>query len=65
MFYTILIREQTQAIFAYAELQDAVGKFHAEMAYAHDANLRTTCLVVDSMGCCVKAPEVYEPAEVI
>lgn len=44
MFYTVIIQNnETPAIFAYNTIEDALAKFHAEMAYRHESRFKTVC----------------------
>ena len=56
MFYTIIITD-TQAIFRYATQAAATEKFHSELAYAMNQNIKCTCLVMDEHGAVYRSEE--------
>ena len=44
MYYTVIIQNnETPAIFAYNTMEDALAKFHSEMAYRHESRFKTVC----------------------
>lgn len=60
MFFTIIITD-TQAIFRYATQAAATEKFHSELAYAMNQNLKCTCMVMDEHGAVYRSEE-FTPA---
>lgn len=60
-YYTIVIREDSQAIYQYDTRDNAIAKFHEELAYGHNARVETTSLVIDQTGNYIHSPEVYAP----
>ncbi len=60
MFFTIIIND-TQAIFRYDSQAAATEKFHSELAYAMNQNLKCTCMVMDEHGAVYRSEE-YIPA---
>lgn len=59
-YFTIVIRE-TQAIYRYDNRDEAIAKFHEELAYGHNARIETTALVIDQTGNYIHSPEMYAP----
>ena len=44
MYYTVIIQNnETPAIFAYNTMEDALAKFHSEMAYRHESRFKAVC----------------------
>ena len=64
MFYTIILKSDSQAIFAYSTQAAATEKFHSEMAYAYNQAISTTCVVMDVHGATHKSEEYVAPMEV-
>jgi len=60
MYFTIIITD-TQAIFRYETLAMAAEKFHSELSYAYNQNIKCTCIVIDEHGAVYKSEE-YIPA---
>lgn len=47
MYYTIIIQnDNTQAIFAYATLNEAKAKYHSELAYRAESRTSTKCAIL-------------------
>lgn len=47
MYYTIIIQnDNTQAIFAYATLNEAKAKYHSELAYRAEGRTSTKCAIL-------------------
>lgn len=60
MYFTIILTD-TQAIFRYATQAAATEKFHSELAYAMNQNIKCTCMVMDEHGAVYRSEE-YIPA---
>lgn len=44
MYYTVIIQNnETPTIFTYNAMEDALAKFHEEMAYRHESRFKTVC----------------------
>ncbi len=65
--YTVIIKDDSRAIFEYADRTAAMASFHHEMEYALNAGITTLCTVINANGDTV-AKEKYTappaPAEV-
>jgi hypothetical protein len=49
MYYTVIIQnDNTQAIFAYATLNEAKAKYHSELAYRAEGRTSTKCAILTS-----------------
>ena len=47
MYYTVIIQnDNTQAIFAYATLNEAKAKYHSELAYRAEGRTSTKCAIL-------------------
>lgn len=64
MFYTIILKSDSQAIFAYETQAAATEKFHSELAYAYNQGISCTCVVMDKHGAVYKSEEYIAPMEV-
>ena len=64
MFYCIILKSDSQAIFAFSTQAAAAEKFHSEMAYAFNQSISTTCVVMDTHGAVYKSEEYTAPMEV-
>jgi len=63
MFYTIIIKSDSQAIFSYSTQAGATEKFHTELAYAMNQGLTCTCVVMDSLGAVYRSEHYTAPME--
>lgn len=61
MFYTIIIKSDSQAVNRYDSINAAEAAFHTEMAYAYTADVTTTCLIVDATGKRLKLDSYVKP----
>ena len=64
MFYTIIIKADSQSIFKHETSNEAMEKFHNEMAYAYNQHIATTVMVVDNIGHVLEC-KVYEEPTVV
>ena len=64
MFYTIVMKSDSQAIYKYATEDEAIEKFHHELDYAYNQHISTTCVVMDVHGANHKSEEYTAPMEV-
>ena len=48
--YTIIVKEDSRAIFEYADRTAAMASFHHEMEYALNAGITTLCAVLNANG---------------
>ena len=64
MFYCIIMKSDSQAIFAYSTKAAALEKFHAELSYAYNQAISTTCVVMDNNGAVYKSEQYVAPMEV-
>jgi hypothetical protein len=62
MFFTIVIQFNAQSIYRYETITQAKEKFHTELAYAYNQNLKCTCVVMDEHGAVYKSEE-FIPTE--
>lgn len=60
MFFVTIIKDDSQAITRYNEVEAAMSAFHSEMAYAYNAKVATTCYVTDKYGHFIQQPKTYE-----
>lgn len=49
-FVTVIQNDSTCACYAYENKQDAMAKYHSELAYRHESRTSTVCSVMDSNG---------------
>jgi len=64
MFYTIIMKSDSQAIFKFDTKAAATEKFHSELAYAYNQGISTTCVVMDIQGAVYKSEQYIAPMEV-
>ena len=62
MFFTIVIQFNAQSIYRYETITQAIEKFHTELSYAYNQNLKCTCVVMDEHGAVYKSEE-FIPTE--
>lgn len=62
-FYLITIKADSQAITAYDTRETAMYAFHTEIAYAYNAQIDTTCMIVDTTGRTIKVERYEKPVE--
>lgn len=66
--YVAIIKDDSRAIFEYADRKTAMASYHHEMEYAMNADITTVCAVLDANGNTV-AKEKYTappaPVEVV
>ena len=48
--YTAIIKEDSRALFEYADKPAAMASFHHEMEYAINAGITTFCVVLNANG---------------
>ena len=63
MFYTIIMKSDSQAILKFDTQAAATEKFHSEMAYAYNQGISTTCVVMDNAGAVHKSEQYIAPME--
>lgn len=70
MYYTVIIQnDNTQAIFAYATLNEAKAKYHSELAYRAEGRTSTKCAILTpDLGVLLRdeyreEPNTEEPTE--
>lgn len=63
MIYLIIIKADSQAINAFRTQDEAMSAFHGEMAYAYNAKVDTTCVVMDTYGNQIKFERHEIPQE--
>lgn len=63
MYYTIIIQnDNTQAIFAYATLNEAKAKYHSELAYRAEGRTSTKCAILTpDLGVLLRDEYITEP----
>ena len=67
MFYLVTMQNgETQIVYAYQSLDEAVAAFHSELAYRGEGRNKTVCVILNSIGELVKReywvrPEQPEP----
>lgn len=49
-YYAVILKEDSQTIFAYDTVNEALSCLHHEIEYAINANVVTTCYVSDFNG---------------
>ena len=49
-YYIAIIKEDSQAMNAYEEINNAMESFHSELAYAYSTKTKTTCVILDELG---------------
>lgn len=55
MYYLVIIQnDNTQAVFSYQTMDEALSTFHTELAYRGSGRVSTVCVILDSMGALVK-----------
>lgn len=63
MFFTIVIQYNSQAIYRYNTQTQATEKFHTELSYAMNQNLKCMCIVIDEHGAVYKSEEFVPAVE--
>lgn len=68
MYYLVIIQnDNTQTVFSYQTMDEALSTFHTELAYRGSGRVSTVCVILDSTGALVKRDvwrkEVPEPEE--
>lgn len=58
-YYLVIIKDDSQTVYAYDDIVDATGAFHSEMAYACAQKINTTCILTETYGSQIKF-ERYE-----
>lgn len=61
MFYTIIVTN-AQTIYAFPTKTQAIERFHSELAYAMNQNIKCMCMVIDEHGAVYKSEE-FIPTE--
>lgn len=60
--YVTIIKEDSRAIFEYADRKSALASFHHEMEYALNAGITTACIVLNANGDTVAKEKYTAPA---
>lgn len=52
MYYVAIIQNhgESNALFQYATFEEALEKFHSELAYRHKSRTQTVCSILDENG---------------
>lgn len=52
MYYVAIIQNHgaSNALFQYATFEEALEKFHSELAYRHESRTQTVCSILDENG---------------
>lgn len=59
--YLAVIKEDSRALFEYADRNGAMGAFHHEMEYAINAGITTLCVVLNANGNTVESEKYTAP----
>ena len=59
--YVAIIKEDSRAIFEYADRNGAMSAFHHEMEYAINAGITTLCVVLNANGNTVDSEKYTAP----
>ena len=62
MYYTTIIKTDSQVITKYDTYEGAMESFHTEMAYAYNQRLNITAYVTNVYGAFLQKPVHYAPA---
>lgn len=55
MYYLVIIQnDNTQTVFSYQTMDEALSTFHTELAYRGSGRVSTVCVILDSTGALVK-----------
>ena len=55
MYYLVIIQNNnTQTVYAYPTLDEALSVFHQELGYRSEARTSTVCVILDENGALVK-----------
>lgn len=50
-YYVLIVQNRsTQAVFSYSSFNEALSKFHSELAYRAESRTSTLCMIVDDEG---------------
>ena len=49
-YYVVIIKADSNSIFAFGTVESAKERFHSELAYAYNQHISTTCVIIDSLG---------------
>lgn len=61
-YYLVIVQNnETQAVYAYADIDQALASFHNELAYRAANRTSTLCVIIDEYGNTVKR-EHWAPA---
>ena len=63
--YTAIIKEDSRAIYEYADRTAAMAKFHHEMEYAMNAGITTLCAVLNANGDTIAKEKYTAPQPVV
>ena len=56
MYYLMIVQNNnTQAVYAYSSLNDALAAFHQELAYRGEGRESTLCTIVNENGILIKS----------
>lgn len=48
MYYLIIVQnDETPAVFAYTSYDEALARFHSELAYRAEGRISTKCMILD------------------
>ena len=59
--YLAIVKEDSRALFEYADKNAAMASFHHEMEYAINANITTLCVVLNANGNTVESEKYTAP----
>jgi hypothetical protein len=62
--YTVIIKDDSRAVFEYDDKKSAMASFHHEMEYAMNAGITTACVVLNSNGDTVAREKYNAPVPV-
>lgn len=65
MYYLAIIQnETTNALYVYNTFEDALARFHTELAYRADGRTSTKCVIFDSELRTMKAEVYIKPVDI-
>ena len=59
--YLAIVKEDSRALFEYADKNGAMASFHHEMEYAINAGITTLCVVLNANGNTVESEKFTAP----
>ena len=63
--YLAIVKEDSRALFEYADRNGAMSAFHHEMEYAINAGITTLCVVLNANGNTVESEKYTAPQPVV